>query len=160
MIENQAEMSMEKTDIKSLSLEELKEYLKSMGEKPFRAGQIYQWMHEKLAAAYDEMTNLSKDLREKLKETTTFVSLQPVCVRISEIDGTRKYLFQLEDGNVIESVLMNYKHGNSVCISSPVGCRTGRSGAKAPTIGDAGSDLPDSAGYRRTGFQCGGDGVR
>ena len=116
---------MEKTDIKSLSLEELKEYLKSMGEKPFRAGQIYQWMHEKLAASYDEMTNLSKDLREKLKETTTFVSLQPVCVRISEIDGTRKYLFQLEDGNVIESVLMKYKHGNSVCISSQVGCRMG-----------------------------------
>ena len=56
MIENQAEMSMEKTDIKSLTLEELKEYLKSMGEKPFRAGQIYQWMHEKLAASYDEMT--------------------------------------------------------------------------------------------------------
>ena len=125
MIENQAEMSMEKTDIKSLTPDELKEYLKSMGEKPFRAGQIYQWMHEKLASSYDEMTNLSKDLREKLKERTTYVSLQPVCVRISAIDGTRKYLFQLEDGNVIESVLMKYKHGNSVCISSQVGCRMG-----------------------------------
>ena len=116
---------MEKTDIKSLTLEELKEYFKGMGEKPFRAGQLYQWMHEKLAASYDEMTNLSRELREKLKETTTYVSLEQVCVRISQIDGTRKYLFRLEDGNVIESVLMKYKHGNSVCISSQVGCRMG-----------------------------------
>ena len=97
-----------------------------MGEKPFRAGQLYRWMHEKLSASFDEMTNLSKDLRGKLAENCTFTALKPVCVRISQIDDTRKYLFELEDGNVIESVLMKYKHGNSVCISSQVGCRMGR----------------------------------
>lgn len=116
---------MNKIDIKSLTLDELKGVLSGMGEKPFRAGQIYQWMHEKLAVSIDEMTNLSKQLREKLKENCTFTALDPVDVRISELDGTKKYLFQLEDGNVIESVLMRYHHGNSVCISSQVGCRMG-----------------------------------
>ena len=116
---------MNKTDIKSLTREELKALLEEMGEKPFRAGQLYQWMHEKLAASFDEMTNLSKELRGKLAENCTFTALKPVCVRISKIDDTRKYLFELEDGNVIESVLMKYKHGNSVCISSQVGCRMG-----------------------------------
>mgnify|MGYP000319052170 CR=1 FL=1 len=116
---------MNKTDIKSLTHEELQDLLKGMGEKPFRAGQLYRWMHEKLAASFDEMTNLSKDLRGKLAENCTFTALKPVCVRISQIDDTRKYLFELEDGNVIESVLMKYKHGNSVCISSQVGCRMG-----------------------------------
>lgn len=116
---------MNKTDIKSLTHEELQDLLKGMGEKPFRAGQLYRWMHEKLAASFDEMTNLSKGLRGKLAENCTFTALKPVCVRISQIDDTRKYLFELEDGNVIESVLMKYKHGNSVCISSQVGCRMG-----------------------------------
>lgn len=116
---------MNKTDIKSLTMDELKDFLKEMGEKPFRAGQIYQWMHEKLAASFDEMTNLSKELRDKLKNNSTLTTLKPVSVLVSELDGTRKYLFQLEDKNVIESVLMRYKHGNSVCISSQVGCRMG-----------------------------------
>lgn len=112
-------------DIKSMTLPELTEYLGQMGEKAFRAGQIYQWMHVKLAASFDEMTNLSKNLREKLKTQCFYASLRPVDVQISKIDGTRKYLFELSDGNVIESVLMRYKHGNSVCISSQVGCRMG-----------------------------------
>ena len=116
---------MEKTDIKSLTLEELREYLKSMGEKPFRAAQLYQWMHQKLATSFDEMTNLPKSLREKLQAACSYTTLKQVCVRVSELDGTRKYLFELADGNIIESVLMRYKHGNSVCISSQVGCRMG-----------------------------------
>lgn len=116
---------MNQNDIKSFTLEELTEELNQMGEKAFRAKQVYQWLHEKLAASFDEMTNLSKELREKLKSNFNYVCLKPVCVKISKLDGTRKYLFQLEDGNVIESVLMKYKHGNSVCISSQVGCRMG-----------------------------------
>ena len=118
-------MQQEKTDIKSLDYDELKDFFVSIGEKPFRAKQVYQWMHEKQAASFDEMTNLSKSLQEKLKKECHFVSLKQEAVQISKIDGTRKYLFALDDGNVIESVLMRYKHGNSVCISSQVGCRMG-----------------------------------
>ena len=114
-----------RADLKSMTLPELTEYLKDLGEKPFRAKQLYQWMHVKLAASLDEMTNLSKKMRGILKGKAFYASLNPVDVRISQIDGTRKYLFELEDGNVIESVLMRYKHGNSVCISSQVGCRMG-----------------------------------
>ena len=116
---------MEKQDIKSLTLEELTEAIRQMGDKPFRAKQIYQWLHQKLVTDFDEMSNLSKPLREKLKEQFTLTALYPADVKISQIDGTRKYLFRLEDGNVIESVWMQYHHGNSVCISSQVGCRMG-----------------------------------
>lgn len=112
-------------DIKSLNWEELTEEIVALGDKKFRAGQIYQWMHEKLVESFDDMTNLSKDLREKLKNRYSYTCLTPADVKISQIDGTRKYLFRLADGNVIESVLMKYKHGNSVCISSQVGCRMG-----------------------------------
>lgn len=113
------------TDIKSLYLEELKRELAAMGEKAFRANQIYQWMHQKLATDFEEMSNLPKDLRKKLKERFTLTALTPVDVKISGADGTRKYLFGLGDGNIIESVWMQYHHGNSVCISSQVGCRMG-----------------------------------
>ncbi len=116
---------MEKTDIKSLNYEELQEFFKELGEKPFRAKQVYQWMHKKLTGDFDEMTNLSKSLREKLKTSCALTCLTPVEVLTSEIDGTQKYLFRLEDGNVVESVLMKYRHGNSVCISTQVGCRMG-----------------------------------
>lgn len=116
-----------KTDIKSLYLPELEEWMRQRGEKAFRAKQIFQWMHEKLVTDFDEMTNLPASLREKLKETCTctLTALTPVDVKVSAIDGTRKYLFGLADGNVIESVWMKYHHGNSVCISSQVGCRMG-----------------------------------
>ena len=114
-----------KTDIKSLYLPELEEWMRQRGEKAFRAKQIFQWMHEKLVTDFDEMTNLPASLREKLKETCTLTALTPVDVKVSAIDGTRKYLFGLADGNVIESVLRKYHHGNSVCISSQVGCRMG-----------------------------------
>ena len=116
---------MEKTDIKSLNYSQLEFSIHQMGEKTFRAKQIYEWMHMKLVSDFSEMTNLSKALREKLKEVFSFTLLKPIKILSSEIDGTQKYLFQLHDGNVIESVLMRYKHGNSVCISTQVGCRMG-----------------------------------
>ena len=110
-------------DIKSMEIEELKELMADLGEKPFRAAQIYEWLHKRLAEDYDEMTNLSKSLRQKLKENYPIVNLKPLEIQTSKIDGTQKYLFCLPDGNVIESVLMKYEHGNSVCISSQAGCR-------------------------------------
>ena len=113
------------TDIKSMTLEELRQALTGLGEKPFRAKQLYEWIHRKLAVSYDEMTNLSKHLREKLEKEYPLTVLEAVDVQVSKQDGTCKYLFRLEDGNVIESVLMRYHHGNSVCISSQVGCRMG-----------------------------------
>ena len=116
---------MERRDIKSFTLTELETAMRELGEKPFRARQLYQWMHEKLAGSFDEMTSLSKELRRKLFEQFLYVSLKPVCEKVSKFDGTRKYLFALEDGHVIESVLMRYSYGNSVCISSQVGCRMG-----------------------------------
>lgn len=112
-------------DIKSLTLEELKEAIKALGEKEFRAIQLYEWMHRKLAVSYEEMTNLSKAFRERLGQEYSFTRLHMVREQISKQDGTRKYLFQLSDGNLIETVLMKYHHGNSVCISSQVGCRMG-----------------------------------
>lgn len=116
---------MDKKDIKSLYLPELEQEVRAMGEKAFRARQVYQWMHEKLAADFDEMSNLPRTLREQLKEQFVLTTLRAVDVKVSRIDGTRKYLFRLSDGNVIESVWMQYHHGNSVCISSQVGCRMG-----------------------------------
>ena len=115
----------EKVDVKSLNLKELEEFLLSLGEKKFRAKQIYEWMHIHHVTSFDEMTNLSKNLRETLKEKADLIVLEEELVQISKIDGTRKYLFALADGNMIESVLMKYKHGNSVCVSSQVGCRMG-----------------------------------
>ena len=110
----------EKTDIKSLNLKELTVFMEQLGEKAFRAKQIYQWLHGKQAASFEEMTNIPKALIEKLKENSHLVSIKQEAVQISKIDGTRKYLFLLDDGNVIESVFMRYKHGNSVCISPQV----------------------------------------
>lgn len=116
---------MEKIDIKSLNYDELADYIVSIGEKKFRAAQLYSWMHEKLACSYDEMTNISDKLKKVLKENTLYTCLVPVRVQESQIDGTKKYLFRLYDGNLIESVFMRYHHGNSVCISSQVGCKMG-----------------------------------
>lgn len=115
----------EKPDIKSMNKTELTEFVTKMGEKPFRAKQIYQWMHQKLSPSIDDMTNLSLLFREKLKQECTYTSLKQAGVQMSSLDGTRKYLFALEDGNVVESVFMRYKFGNSVCISSQAGCRMG-----------------------------------
>lgn len=116
----------EKIDIKSMTLPELTDFVAGpLGDKKFRAKQMYDWLHVKLAREFDEMTNLSKALREKLKAMCRLTSLETVQCLVSKIDGTRKYLFRLEDGNIVESVLMKYKHGNSVCVSSQVGCRMG-----------------------------------
>lgn len=114
-----------KEDIKSLNLKELTVFVETLGEKAFRAKQIYQWLHVKRISSFEEMSNISKAFIEKLKEEAELTVLNKIEVQESKIDGTRKYLFGLEDGNVIESVLMRYKHGNSVCISSQVGCRMG-----------------------------------
>ena len=114
-----------KTDIKSLNYNELVQYVESINEKKFRAAQLYSWMHEKLAESYDEMTYISDKLKDTLKEDTLYTSLKIVKMQESRIDGTRKYLFELYDGNLIESVFMKYHHGNSVCISSQVGCKMG-----------------------------------
>ncbi|MBQ1547462.1 MAG: 23S rRNA (adenine(2503)-C(2))-methyltransferase RlmN [Lachnospiraceae bacterium] len=113
------------TDIKSLYLPELSEYIKSINEKPFRAKQIYTWLHKDLCNGFDEMTNISKDLREKLKGDCDLTDIQKVTMQESKEDGTRKYLFSLSDGETVESVFMRYHHGNSVCISSQAGCRMG-----------------------------------
>ena len=116
---------MDKKDIRSLSVDELKIEMESIGEKAFRAKQVYEWLHTKLADSFEEMTNLSKGLREKLDGAYRIPSVKMLERQVSSLDGTNKFLFQLEDGNVVESVLMRYKHGNSVCISSQVGCRMG-----------------------------------
>ncbi|MDE7211044.1 MAG: 23S rRNA (adenine(2503)-C(2))-methyltransferase RlmN [Lachnospiraceae bacterium] len=113
-------------DIKSMELPELKAELEQLGETlPFRAAQIYEWLHKKLCGSFDEMTNIPISLRERCKERFSLCTLQVVECLTSALDGTCKYLFRLPDGNVIESVLMRYHHGNSVCISSQVGCRMG-----------------------------------
>lgn len=116
---------MEKKDIRSYTFEQLEKEMQELGEKAFRSRQIYSWLHEKLADSFDEMTNLSKALREKLDEKYEIRKVSMLERQISAMDGTNKFLFELQDGHVVESVLMRYKHGNSVCISSQVGCRMG-----------------------------------
>lgn len=115
----------EKNDLKSYSYDELLEEMKSIGEKAFRAKQIYEWLHVKLVSDFSDMSNLSKELREKLASLYVLPSVEMVDARTSKDGETTKYLFKLHDGRVIESVLMKYHHGNSVCISSQVGCRMG-----------------------------------
>ena len=114
-----------KIDIKSLTLNELTDELEKIGEKKFRATQIYHWLHVKLVENFGQMTNLSKELQKKLEESFSIICLKEVERYESKMDGTIKFLFQLEDRHVIESVFMKYHHGNSVCISSQVGCRMG-----------------------------------
>ena len=130
-------------DIKSLYIDELVEKMKNENQPSFRAKQIYEWIHVKLAGSYDDMTNLPKNLRDMLNEHFPLTVLRTVRSLVSEKDGTVKYLFQLSDGNVIESVLMKYHHGNSVCISSQVGCRMGCTFC-ASTIGGKERDLSAS----------------
>lgn len=114
-----------KADLKSMNMVELQELIEEMGEKPFRAKQIYSWVHEKQIESFEEMTNISKKLKQELIDKAFLTCLKQEMVQISKTDGTRKYLFLLDDGNLIESVLMKYHYGNSVCISSQAGCRMG-----------------------------------
>ncbi len=121
-------------DLLSMTISEMQEFMASIGEKTFRAKQIYEWLHKKGAVSFDEMTNLSKSLREKLAAEAQLRSVSVRAMQESKIDGTRKYLFRLYDGNYVESVWMKYHHGNTICISSQVGCRMGCSFC-ASTIG-------------------------
>ena len=116
---------MDKKDIRSYTLDELKKEIESIGEKAFRAKQVYECLHVKLVDSFEEKTNLSKSLREKLEAQYEIPTVSMLERQISKQDGTNKFLFRLQDGHVVESVLMKYKHGNSVCISSQVGCRMG-----------------------------------
>ena len=111
-------------DLKSMLPEEVTRTLQDMGEPAFRGKQVFSWLHQG-ATSFDEMTNLPKALREKLKEHCPLQIPQLARKQVSQLDGTMKYLWRLSDGNCIESVLMQYHHGNTVCISSQVGCRMG-----------------------------------
>lgn len=112
------------TDIRSMTLEELTGALKEMGEPAFRAKQVFAWLHRGVRS-FDEMSDISKPLREKLTKAYSAGGLSIARKQLSQADGTAKYLWELSDGNCIETVLMRYRHGNTVCISSQVGCRMG-----------------------------------
>ncbi len=112
-------------DIKSLSYNEIQDEIKSIGEKAFRAKQIYEWLHVRGVKSFDEMSNISKALRDKLRYQYEIANIEMLERQISKDDNTNKFLFRLHDDHVVESVFMPYKHGNSVCISSQVGCRMG-----------------------------------
>ena len=114
---------MDKVRLKDLTFDELTEYLCSLGLSKFRGRQVFEWLY-KGVTSFDEMTNLSKELREKLNELCEITTLDIVTKQVSS-DGTIKYLFRLQDGETVESVLMDYKHGNPICISTQVGCNMG-----------------------------------
>lgn len=116
---------MEKLDLKSMTLIELKDLFTDLGEKPFRGEQTFRWIHQKTIESLQDINVLSKGLRDKLDDKFKIINLKIVKKLESNIDNTKKYLFLLEDGNIIESVAMEYKHGYSVCISTQVGCRMG-----------------------------------
>ncbi len=111
-------------NIKDYNLPELKKELEVMGEKPFRAEQIFKWIFQEKVKSFDEMTNISLELREKLKENYTICNFEILRKQESK-DGTIKYLFDVLDGNAIETVLMSYHHGYSICVSSQIGCKMG-----------------------------------
>lgn len=113
-----------KESIYSLRPDELQEWLKANGEKPFRAAQIYEWLYHKRVKTFDEMSNLSKGLRDKLEENFALTTLSTIVKQESK-DGTIKFLFQLQDGYSIETVLMRHEYGNSICVTTQVGCRIG-----------------------------------
>lgn len=118
----------EKEDLKesvySLQPMQLEEWLKDNGEKPFRAAQIFDWLYNKRVKTFEEMSNLSKGLREKLEASFALTTLSTIIQQESK-DGTIKFLFQLQDGYSIETVLMRHEYGNSVCVTTQVGCRIG-----------------------------------
>ena len=113
-----------KKNIKDYNLEELKEELKSIGEKSYRAEQIFKWLYVDNITSFSEMTNLSLELRQKLEENYEICKFTILKKQVS-VDGTKKYLFSLPDGNTIETVLMEYKYGKSLCVSSQIGCKMG-----------------------------------
>ena len=116
---------MEKININELTLEELEKYIENLGEKKFHAKQIFKWLHKIGVIDFDQMTDISKSLREKLKANTYILELQVLECQTSKKDGTQKFLIKLQDDTAIESVLMKYHHGNTICVSSQVGCKMG-----------------------------------
>ncbi len=114
-----------KIDIRSLRLDELQALLLERGLPKFRAAQVYRWLQQRGAVSFDEMTDLSKELRVKLAEDFEIRNTEIAIKRVSKLDGTVKYLYKLNDGETIESVVMKYKHGYSICISTQVGCKMG-----------------------------------
>lgn len=130
------------TDLKAMLPAELEEYLKNLGQPKFRAKQLFTWF-AKGAVSFEEMSNIPKALGEKLSEEGYINALKLLKKQVSAIDGTIKYLWELQDGNAIETVLMRYDHGNTVCISSQVGCRQGCAFC-ASTIGGLVRDLTPS----------------
>ena len=112
-------------DIRSLSYDELSEEILNLGFPKFRINQIFSWVHEKSVSSFDEMTNISKDMRQKLSEYFYFDNILINTKLVSKIDDTVKYLFTLSDGEYVESVIMKYKYGYSICISTQVGCKMG-----------------------------------
>ena len=116
---------MEKKDILSLTFEELQSEIEALGEKKFRASQIYKWLHCDTVKDFDVMTNLSKKLRDKLTDNYYIAYAQIEKKLVSSLDSTIKYLFKLRDGEYIESVIMKYKYGYTICVSSQVGCKMG-----------------------------------
>ena len=113
-----------KKNIKSFTLDELKNEMQALGEKSFRAEQIFKWIHQENVQSFDEMTNISKNFREVLEENYSLHNFK-IIKKLESKDGTKKYLFDVLDGNAIESVLMQYKYGYSICVSSQVGCKMG-----------------------------------
>ncbi len=112
-------------NILDFTLDELKDWMDKNGESKFRAKQIFQWIYKKAVFNFDDMSNISKSTKEKLKENFYIQIPNVVKKYVSNIDGTEKFLFEYEDGNIIESVVMKYKHGNSICVSTQIGCRMG-----------------------------------
>lgn len=134
-------MNTQKTDLLSLLPEELEQFLLSLGEPKYRSKQMFSQMHKGVSP--DEMTNVGKKLKEALSESACYYLPKIKRKLVSRLDGTVKYLFELADGNSVESVVMKYKHGNTVCVSSQVGCRMGCAFC-ASTIGGRVRDLAPS----------------
>ncbi len=111
-------------NIKEYNLDELKNEIEALGEKKYRAEQIFKWIYVDKVKEFDEMTNLSLDLREKLKQNYTICNFK-ILKKQESVDGTKKYLFDVLDGNAIETVLMQYHHGKTICVSSQIGCKMG-----------------------------------
>lgn len=116
---------MNKININDFTLEELEGYITSLGEKKFHAKQIFKWIHKQKVLSFDDMTDISKSLRDKLKENTYILDMKVLECQKSKKDGTMKFLIALDDGCAIESVLMRYNHGNTLCVSTQVGCKMG-----------------------------------
>jgi len=147
-----------KLDIASLYLDEIKEFFATLGEPKYRAEQIFKWLRSGITC-FDEMTNVPKKLREQLAEKCYIATVKPVQRLVSKIDGTVKYLYELHDGEFIESVFMQYKHGYTVCISTQVGCRMGCSFC-ASGLGGLYRDLTASEMLAQIHFAAKDNGVR